>query len=146
MTIYILNGPSLNMLGDREPHIYGTSTLAELEKMCRDKATQLGLAIDFRQSNHEGQLIEWLQEARFGAEGVVLNAGALSHYSIALRDAVSACDRPVVEVHISNIFAREEFRRRSVLSGVVLGVISGLGIWGYVGAIEALAGVVKEGG
>lgn len=146
MTIYVLNGPNLNMLGDRDPHLYGTSTLGEVEEMCREKATQLGLTVDFRQSNHEGQLIDWLQEARFGAEGVVLNAGGLSHYSIALRDAVSACDRPVVEVHISNIFAREEFRWRSVLSGVVLGMISGLGIWGYVGAIEALAGILKERG
>lgn len=138
MKVFILNGPSLNLLGERQPLIYGNATLAQLEQMCRDRAAKLGMEIDFRQTNDEGQLIDWLQEARREADGVVLNAAALSHYSIALRDAVQACGKPVVEVHISNIFAREQFRATSVLSAVVTGVISGLGVQGYLLALEAL--------
>jgi 3-dehydroquinate dehydratase-2 len=144
MTIFVLNGPNLNLLGQREPDIYGLGTLKDVETLCRDRAADLGHDIDFRQSNDEGQLVDWLQEASTGAVGVVINPAALGHYSIALRDAIAACGVPVVEVHISNIFAREEFRQKSVISAVVVGVISGLGIWGYVGAVEALAGIVKE--
>ena len=144
MTIFVLNGPNLNLLGQREPDIYGLGTLKDVETMCRDRAADLGHDIDFRQSNDEGKLVDWLQEARTGAVGVVINPAALGHYSIALRDAIAACDVPVVEVHISNIFAREEFRQKSVISAVVVGVISGLGVWGYVGAVEALAEVLKN--
>lgn len=144
MKIFVLNGPSLNLLGERQPLIYGNTTLAEVEEMCRGRAAELEIQIEFRQSNDEGQLIDWLQEARTQSDGVILNAAAFSHYSIALRDAVQACDKPVVEVHISNIFAREEFRATSVISAVVVGVISGLGVQGYVLAMEALAEIVKR--
>lgn len=143
MTIFVLNGPNLNLLGQREPDIYGLGTLKDIEKMCRDRAADLGHDIDFRQSNDEGKLVDWIQEARTGAKGIVINPAALGHYSIALRDAIAACDVPVIEVHISNIFAREEFRQKSVISAVVVGVISGLGTWGYVGAVEALAGILE---
>lgn len=145
-TIFVLNGPNLNLLGQREPDIYGMATMEDVEAMCRGRAAELGHEVDFRQSNDEGQLVDWLQEARTGAAGVVLNPAALGHYSIALRDAIAACDVPVVEVHISNIYAREEFRQKSVISAVVVGVISGLGVWGYVGAVEALAGLLRAKG
>ena len=146
MTIFVLNGPNLNLLGQREPDVYGLSTLADVERLCRERAAQFGMEVDFRHTNDEGQLVDWLQEARTGASGVVLNPAALGHYSIALRDAIAACDVPVVEVHISNIYAREEFRAKSVISAVCAGVISGLGVWGYAGAVEALAGLVKKAG
>jgi 3-dehydroquinate dehydratase-2 len=139
MKILVLNGPSLNLLGERERDIYGAETLGDVEKMCRERASELGHDVDFRQTNDEGQLIDWLHEARTGADGVVLNPAGLSHYSIALRDAVAACDMPVVEVHISNIYAREPFRQKSVISGVATGVISGLGTHGYLLALEAVA-------
>jgi 3-dehydroquinate dehydratase-2 len=144
MTIFVLNGPNLNLLGQREPDIYGLATLKEIEIMCRDRAADLGYDIDFRQSNDEGKLVDWIQEARTAAKGIVINPAALGHYSIAVRDAIAACDVPVVEVHLSNIWAREEFRRTSVISAVVVGVISGLGTWGYVGAVEALAEILKQ--
>lgn len=144
MKIFVLNGPNLNLLGDREPEIYGLATLADVQTICEGRAAELGLEVDFRQSNDEGELVGWLQEARTGAAGVVLNPAALGHYSIALRDAIAACDVPVIEVHISNIFAREEFRAKSVISAAAVGVISGLGIWGYVGAIEALEGILNQ--
>ncbi len=144
MTIFVLNGPNLNLLGQREPDIYGLATLKEIETMCRDRAADLGHDIDFRQTNDEGKLVDWIQEARTGAQGIVINPAALGHYSIAIRDAIAACDLPVVEVHLSNIWAREEFRRTSVISAVVVGVISGLGTWGYVGAVEALAGILNK--
>ncbi len=144
MTIFVLNGPNLNLLGQREPDIYGLATLEDVQTICEGRAAELGLEIEFRQSNDEGQLVDWLQEARTAASGVVLNPAALGHYSLALRDAIAACDVPVIEVHISNIHAREEFRAKSVISAVVVGVISGLGIWGYVGAIEALARILRD--
>ncbi|MGQ0678460.1 MAG: type II 3-dehydroquinate dehydratase [Actinomycetota bacterium] len=144
MKVFVLNGPNLNLLGEREPLIYGSTTLDQLQKLCAGRGKELGLEVDFRQSNDEGQLVDWLQQARTGADGVVLNAAALSHYSIALRDAVQACGKPVVEVHISNIFAREQFRATSVLSPVVAGVISGLGVKGYELALEALAGLIRR--
>jgi 3-dehydroquinate dehydratase-2 len=114
--------------------------------MCRARASQHGFEVDFRQTNDEGRLVDWLQEARHGADGVVLNAAAFSHYSLAVRDAVQACGKPVIEVHISNIFAREEFRATSVISAVAVGVISGLGVQGYPAAIDALAGILGEKG
>lgn len=142
MKVFVLNGPSLNLLGERQPLIYGTTTLAEVEKMCRERASTHGLDVDFRQTNDEGKLVDWLHEARQDADGVILNAAAFSHYSLAVRDAVQACDRPVIEVHISNIFAREEFRATSVISAVAVGVISGLGVQGYLAGIDALAGIL----
>lgn len=144
MKIFVLNGPNLNLLGQREPDIYGLATLEDVQQHCKGRAAELGHEVDFRQTNDEGQLVDWIQEARTGAAGVVLNPAALGHYSLALRDAIAACEVPVVEVHISNIYAREEFRAKSVISAVAVGVISGLGIWGYVGAIEALAGILER--
>lgn len=141
--IFILNGPNLNLLGAREPEIYGRQTLAEVESACREAAGRLGLEIDFRQSNHEGTLVDWLQEAGREAAGVVLNPGAHGHTSIALRDAILGAGRPVIEVHISNVFAREPFRHRSYVTPVVAGVISGLGPKGYLLALEALADLVE---
>ena len=137
--IFILNGPNLNLLGERDPLIYGTETIEDLEEMCRARASELALDIDFRQSNFEGELVEWLQDARNVAAGVVLNAGALTHYSYALADAVVAARVPVVEVHISNIHAREPWRHTSVISPVARGVIAGLGMLGYVLALDFLA-------
>jgi 3-dehydroquinate dehydratase II len=137
--IYVLNGPTLNMLGTREPEIYGTQTLADVEAMTAERATALGHDIDFRQSNSEGQLVDWILEARTKASGIVLNGAAYTHTSVAMMDAISASELPVVEVHISNIFKREEFRHHSYVSPVSLGVICGLGPIGYVLAVEALA-------
>lgn len=140
MRIFVINGPNLNLLGEREPEIYGTATLSDVEKMCRERAEELGAEIDFRQTNDEGELIGWLQEAKQNADAVVLNPAAFTHYSLAVRDAISATGVPVIEVHISNIYAREEWRAKSVVSPVARGVIAGLGVKGYLLAIEALAG------
>lgn len=140
MKIFVINGPNLNLLGEREPEIYGTATLSDVEKMCRERAEELGAEIDFRQTNDEGELIGWLQEAKQSADAVVLNPAAFTHYSLAVRDAISATGVPVIEVHISNIYGREEWRAKSVVSPVARGVIAGLGVKGYLLAIEALAG------
>ncbi len=137
--IYVLNGPTLNMLGTREPEIYGSQTLGDVEAMTAERASALGHSIDFRQSNSEGQLVDWILEAREKASGIILNGAAYTHTSVALMDAISASELPVVEVHISNIFKREEFRHHSFVSPVSLGVICGLGPIGYVLAVEALA-------
>jgi 3-dehydroquinate dehydratase-2 len=142
-TIYVLNGPNLNLLGQREPDIYGATTLPQVEQMCRDAAQRLGLGLEFRQSNHEGQLIDWVQEARIRAAGLIVNAGGLTHTSVALLDALTASEKPVIEVHISNIFRREGFRHHSYVSLAAKGVICGLGPKGYVLALEALAEMVK---
>ncbi len=144
MKVLVLNGPNLNLLGDREPEIYGMTTLAEVEKMCRERAAALGIDLDFRQTNHEGELIGWLQEARHVVDVVVLNPAALTHYSLALRDAIVACGIPVIELHLSNIYAREQWRATSVISGVAAAVIAGLGPSGYLLAIEAATGLGKE--
>lgn len=144
-TIWILNGPGLNLLGEREPEVYGTTTMAEVVATCRTRAADLGFDVDARQTNHEGELVGWLQEARNAAAGVVLNPAGLTHYSVAVRDAVVAARVPVVEVHISNIHAREAFRHTSLVSPVAAGVIAGLGVRGYVLAVEALAGMLGEG-
>jgi 3-dehydroquinate dehydratase II len=142
--VLVLNGPNLNLLGTREPQVYGANTLADVEKMCRDEASRLSLGLDFRQSNHEGQLIDWIHEA--GREcaagallGVVFNAGALTHTSIALHDAIKGANVPVVELHISNVHAREPFRHHSWLSPVAKAVIVGFGVHGYPLAIAGLA-------
>ena len=137
--IVVLNGPNLNLLGRREPDVYGAASYADLERLVADHAAAKGLSADIRQSNHEGELVDWLHEADGKAAGVILNAGALTHTSIALADAVRAVSLPVIEVHLSNIFAREEFRRTSYLSEVAKGVISGFGIQGYKMAIDAIA-------
>jgi 3-dehydroquinate dehydratase-2 len=137
--VLVLNGPNLNMLGVREPKIYGTETLGDIEIACRERAGALGLNLDFRQSNHEGELVEWIHEARDEANGVVINAGAYTHTSIAIRDALSVAELPVIEVHLSNVYARESFRHHSYLSAVSRGVICGLGGFGYICALEAMA-------
>lgn len=140
--IYVLNGPNLNMLGLREPAIYGKETLADVERLCRAAGEQLGLSVIFRQSNHEGELVDWIQEARTKAAGIVINAGAYTHTSVALLDALNAAEKPVMEVHLSNIFRRESFRHHSYISMAAKGVICGLGPKGYVLALEALAEIV----
>jgi 3-dehydroquinate dehydratase-2 len=145
MKVFVLNGPNLNLLGEREPDIYGERTLDDLEDMCRARGKDLGLEIDFRQSNYEGEIVDWLQDARNAADGVILNAGALSHYSLAIHDAVVVARVPVIEVHISNVFAREEWRETSVISSVARGVIVGLGPEGYLLALDALAMILATG-
>ena len=137
--ILVLNGPNLNMLGVRQPEIYGRATLGDIEAASRERAEALGLTVDFRQSNIEGELVAWLHEARDVADGIVINAGAYTHTSIALLDALTICELPVIEVHISNIFAREEFRHHSYISRAARGVICGLGPAGYLYALDALA-------
>ncbi len=139
-TIYVLNGPNLNLLGVREPEIYGADTLDEIADRLDDKARALGLAIDMRQSNHEGHLIDWLHEADAdGAKAVILNAGGFTHTSVALHDAVKAVGVPVIEVHLSNPQARESFRRRSLVAPVARGSIAGFGALGYELALDAAA-------
>jgi 3-dehydroquinate dehydratase-2 len=139
-TVFVLNGPNLNMLGTREPAIYGTTTLDDIGAMLTDKGAALGLAIDMRQSNHEGHLIDWLHEAHHsGAKAVILNAGALTHTSLALYDAMKSINVPVIEVHISNPHAREEYRRHSYVSLAARGIIAGFGVAGYALALDAAA-------
>ncbi len=141
--ILVLNGPNLNMLGVRQPEIYGRATLGDIEAACRERAEALGMTLDFRQSNVEGELVAWLHEARDVADGIVINAGAYTHTSIALLDALTICELPVIEVHISNIFAREEFRHHSYISRAAQGVICGLGPDGYLFALDALARILE---
>ncbi len=145
MLIYVLNGPNLNLLGKREPHIYGTATLGDLQRALEEKALALGLRLDFRQTNHEGVLVDWIQEAREKANGLILNPGAYSHTSIAIHDALKALTLPTIEVHLSNIHAREAFRRHSYVSPAVTGVICGLGSAGYLAALDALKGLIDKG-
>ncbi|MFG1359360.1 type II 3-dehydroquinate dehydratase [Xanthobacter pseudotagetidis] len=137
-TVHVLNGPNLNLLGTREPGIYGAATLADVEALCREEAARHGFDMVFRQTNSEGGLVDLIQAAR-GARGIVLNAAAYTHTSVALRDAVSAVGVPMIEVHLSNVFAREDFRHHSFLSPVARGVICGFGPQSYVLAIAALA-------
>lgn len=140
--IAVLNGPNLNMLGLREPEKYGAATLDDVEALCAETAEALGLAIDFRQTNAEGELINWVQECRGRAAGVVINPAGYTHTSVALMDALLAVDLPVIEVHITNIHRREEFRHRSFVSKVAVGVIAGLGVQGYALALQAMADMV----
>jgi 3-dehydroquinate dehydratase-2 len=141
----VLHGPNLNLLGTREPAVYGRLSLGDVDREIRDHARRLSVRVECRQSNHEGQLVDWLQSARpDGFFGVVLNPGALTHYSFALRDAVAAIDVPVVEVHLSNIHAREEFRRHSVIAAVARGQIAGFGASSYLLALDALVALGRE--
>jgi len=145
-TVYVLNGPNLNLLGTREPHIYGSATLADVEKLCCTTAERHGLTLKFHQSNHEGDLIDWIQQARTdGAAGIVINAGGYTHTSVAILDALNIVEAPIIEVHISNIHARESFRRRSFISPVARAVICGFGIEGYALAITGLASIIGSG-
>lgn len=143
LPIYVLNGPNLNLLGLREPEIYGRTTLDEIGKLVAKQAKTRGLSVVFRQSNHEGELIDWIQEARTKSAGMILNGGAYSHTSLALHDALRALDKPLVEVHLSNPFAREEFRHHSYISALAKGVIVGFGAGSYVLAVDALASLLE---
>ena len=142
LTVHVLNGPNLNLLGTREPEVYGRETLADVETTCRRVAGELGLEIVFAQSNHEGELVELIHAARVGARGIVINPAAYTHTSVAIRDALAACACPIFEVHLSNVHRRESFRHHSYVSGVAEGVIAGLGIEGYAAALRRLAQLV----
>jgi 3-dehydroquinate dehydratase-2 len=142
--IIVLNGPNLNLLGTREPDTYGTTTLDEIHELVMNHSTNHGLECEFRQTNIEGTLVDWIQEAGKAADGIILNAAAYTHTSIALHDAVSAIDVPVIEVHLSNVFAREEYRHHSYISDVAVGVICGFGATGYVLAVDALASMLRS--
>ena len=148
-SVYVLNGPNLNLLGTRDPGTYGTQTLADIETLCAQVAEEFGFELDFRQSNHEGELVDWIHEAGRAVMsgdsiGVVLNAGAYTHTSVALADAISGIRVPTIEVHISNVHAREAFRHHSYLSPVAAGVIVGLGAHGYEAGIRALANLAPS--
>ncbi|MDH3737568.1 MAG: type II 3-dehydroquinate dehydratase [Alphaproteobacteria bacterium] len=143
-TVWVLNGPNLNLLGEREPDTYGGETLAAIEKRCASAAKQAGLKLEFRQTNHEGELVAWIQEARDKAAGLALNAGAYTHTSVAVHDALRLLAIPIVEVHLSNIFAREEFRHHSYVSPAATGLICGFGGDSYVLALQALAGKISD--
>ena len=142
--VFILNGPNLNMLGTREPEIYGAETLADISDACAIKAADLGLKIEVRQTNVEGQLVEWVQEARTAASGIIVNAAAYTHTSVALLDALKAADVPVIEVHLSNVYKRESFRHKSYVSPAAIGVICGFGGQGYLFALEAMASLLAD--
>jgi len=138
--VLVVNGPNLNWLGKREPAVYGSETLTDVESMLRERAaTWQGLELRFFQSNGEGEIIDWLQEHGTSADGLIINPGGLTHSSVSLRDAIAALELPTIEVHLSNIFAREPFRRRSLIAGACAGSISGLGTYGYVAALDCLA-------
>jgi 3-dehydroquinate dehydratase-2 len=143
MKVLFLNGPNLNLLGEREPGVYGRQTLGDIEAMVRARAKTLGVEIEFRQSNSEGELIAWIQEARGKADAIVVNAAAYTHTSVGLRDAIAGVGVPAVEVHISNVHAREEFRHKSFLAPVCVGQITGFGGYSYVLALEASVNVIE---
>jgi len=149
-SVLVLNGPNLNLLGTRKPEVYGTTSLADVEEMCREAAGKLGLEVEFRQSNHEGQLIDWLHECGRAVKagesiGAVYNPGAHTHTSVALHDAIEGAEVPVIECHISNVHKREEFRHHSFISPVARGIIVGFGVQGYVLAIQGLHRITEGG-
>jgi 3-dehydroquinate dehydratase-2 len=144
--VFVLNGPNLNLLGTREPGIYGKSTLADIKTLCDSEANRLGLAIDFRQSNVEGELVGWIHEARDKAAAIILNAAAYTHTSVALHDAIKAAGVPAIEVHLSNVYTREPFRHHSYISPVAAGVICGFGPHSYVLALQAAAQMLNNDG
>ena len=143
MRLLLMHGPNLNNLGTREPEIYGTATLADVERLVSERAATLGAEARAFQANDEGALIDWLQREQSNADGLIINAGAYTHYSIALRDAVAGCELPTIEVHISNVYRREAFRHESLLSAVCNGTIVGLGVYGYVLAVDALVHILS---
>ncbi|GAB6967431.1 type II 3-dehydroquinate dehydratase [Komagataeibacter kakiaceti JCM 25156] len=142
--IAVLNGPNLNMLGLRQPEVYGHATLDDVEQVCVQAAERLDVAIDFRQTNGEGELVSWIQECRGRARGIIINPAAYSHTSVALLDALLAVDLPVIEVHISNIHRREDFRHHSYVSRAAIGVICGLGVRGYALALQAMTDMILD--
>jgi 3-dehydroquinate dehydratase-2 len=144
IAVHVLNGPNLNLLGRREPQIYGHLTLADIEQRLREHAESVGVALTFRQSNHEGDLVGWIQEAGLAGAGIVINAGAYTHTSVALRDAIAGSGAVAVEVHLSNVHARESFRHRSVIAPVCLGVVAGFGAASYRLGLDALLPVLQE--
>lgn len=144
MKILFLNGPNLNLLGTREPEVYGRTTLADIEAKVRERATKLGAAVDFRQTNLEGELVQWIQDAKGNADVIVINAAAYTHTSIALRDAICAVGVPTIEIHLSNVHAREEFRHKSLIAPVCKGQIVGFGAESYVLAVEAAISLKKQ--
>lgn len=142
-SILVINGPNLNLLGTREPEIYGADTLDDIKDKMKEKAEPLGLSIDFRQSNIEGEIVNWIQEARERHDAIIINAGALTHTSVAIMDALLAVDTPTIEVHLSNIFKREEFRHHSYISTAAVGMITGFGAIGYLMAVDAAENMLK---
>ena len=144
MNILFLNGPNLNLLGQREPDVYGRTTLTDIESTVRRRARDLGAEITFKQSNHEGELVAWIQEAKEQSAAIVLNAAAYTHTSIAIRDAISAVGIPTIEIHLSNVYAREEFRHKSLIAPVCRGVISGFGGNSYILGLEAAVNVIES--
>lgn len=144
--IFVLNGPNLNLLGVREPSIYGAETLSDIARRTEARASTLGLKTDFRQSNIEGELVTWIQEARGGACGIILNAAAYTHTSVAILDALNAAEKPVIELHLSNIHRREAFRHHSYVAAAATGIICGFGAKGYELAVEAMADLLKRQG
>src|ERR1044071_2534056 len=143
-TVFVLNGPNLNLLGLREPEIYGSETLNDIEGRVVARAKQLGLAVDFRQTNVEGQLVDWIQEARTKAKGIIINPAAYTHTSVALHDALKAVGIPTIEVHLSNTQAREEFRHHSYVSPVAHGIVVGFGAYGYELALDGLSRIITK--
>ncbi|MBV9782690.1 MAG: type II 3-dehydroquinate dehydratase [Acidisphaera sp.] len=144
--VAVLNGPNMNMLGLRQPKLYGAATIDDVETLCAEVAEELGMAIDFRQTNAEGELISWVQECRGRAQGIVINPAGYTTTSIALMDALLACELPVIEVHVTNIHRREEFRQHSYVSKAAVGVIAGLGVRGYALALNGMADLLEEAG
>ena len=145
MNILIINGPNLNLLGEREQSQYGSITFEQLKKICMDKSKELKLNLDFKQSNVEGEIVTLIQDARKNYDGLIINAAGFTHTSVAIRDAMTIFKKPSIELHISNIYKREEFRHKSLLSGVVTGIICGLGSKGYILAINAMHELLKDG-